>query len=684
MSLRSVLIGLLGAVFIAAFGYINDAILYLTPLVGNHFPIGVFGLLIIFAIGINPLLYALRPSWRLRPAELGVITMFMLVACYIPSNGLMRTYHTSLAMPLQYVQQNVGWRQYDVLSYVPPALMPHEPGAEQVEPTPAVSDEFLTGNPEGDLLDPDRVPWACWLPSMATWMPIVALLGIGAICLSLMIHDQWARRERLRYPIAEFAGAVMQQDPDRGTGPLLRNRLFWFGLILVFVIRFSNGMMTWFPEGIGVPLQFRLTPILQKWPVLARAPGAMGSELITIRLYPTVIAFAFFLASDVALSLGLSTVFFVFVTVVLIGAGMRLDYDYFAGGPIPWQLFGSYLGIALLILYVGRRYYAQLFAEAMTFRRQAEVTRSAAWAARGFLLCIAALTALFSALGLVWPFSLLTVLLMMLIFLVISRVNVESGLFFVQSNWMPMAVLLGLFGAVALGPKAMIVAGLLTAVLVVDPRECLMPFVVNGLQISEIGGVRPSRAGWGAVPVFVLTVLIAFPVVLMVNYNSSEPRTTKWSFKEVPKMPFDTAVREMTEMSVAGELEKSEQMTTWQRFTHMRPNPKFLWYAGAGVGLALGFSVLRLRFPWWPLHPVMFLVWGTWPMGKLSHSFFLGWLIKAAITRLGGGVKHGQVKAFMIGVIAGDLLGGVFFMVFGAMYHLITGMRPVKYVIFPG
>ncbi|GAG30654.1 unnamed protein product, partial [marine sediment metagenome] len=72
MTLRAVILGVLCAMFIAGFGYINDQVLRSTFLVGNHFPIGVFGGLIVLLLAINPLLYRLRRRWRLRPSELAV------------------------------------------------------------------------------------------------------------------------------------------------------------------------------------------------------------------------------------------------------------------------------------------------------------------------------------------------------------------------------------------------------------------------------------------------------------------------------------------------------------------------------------------------------------------------------------------------------------------------------------
>ena len=106
-------------------------------------------------------------------------------------------------------------------------------------------------------------------------------------------------------------------------------------------------------------------------------------------------------------------------------------------------------------------------------------------------------------------------------------------------------------------------------------------------------------------------------------------------------------------------------------------------WAIVGVLLVGVVSYLRLRVPWWPIHPVLFMVWGTRQMAEISFSFLIGWGIKTAVTNLGGTRTYRKAKSLLFGVIAGDLLGGLIFMAVGVCYYLSTGKALQKYSIFP-
>jgi len=681
MSIRSLIIGILAALFVAGAGYLNDSVLRLTPLVGNHLPIFVFGALAVFAMAINPLLYLIGKGVRLRPGELAVIVALMLVACSIPGSGLMRTFPHTLVMPAQMARTNPGWEKNEVLSFVPGKMLA---GGGHYDPE--VQEGFMSGTLKTatpPLTKPSTVPWHKWRTPLTTWLPIILLTAVCVISMSLVVHRQWVSRERLRYPIADFASSLMAQEPDRGAGTIFRNRLFWAGLITVLLIRTVNGLHAWYPSMLSIPLTLDLSQISQKWPDLARAPKAY--LLYSPVIFPAVVGFAFFLASDVSLSLGLSQVLFVPIFSALALAGIDTSTEYFTGGGLSDQLFGSFLGMALLLLYTGRRHYVHVLKQAFTFRQEEGVEGYAAWAFRfGLLAAVALVLILWLSLGLDLIFSVLLVLLVLMMFLVMARINAETGLFFCQPTWQPIGVLIGIFGFVALGPKALIIAGLVCAVLTIDPRESLMPFVVNGLKMCDRSGVKPSRVGIPIVAVFVLGLAVAILVVL----GSAYARGTAgdgWALNSVPKFAPDTTSRAIDQLSQDKLLRESMELESAERVTHAVPSKKFLVWAAIGLGLVLVVSFLRLRFTWWPIHPVMFLVWGTYPIGWFSHSFLLGWLIKAVVTKLGGGQKYRELQPLMVGVIAGDLLGGLIFMGAGAAYYaLYQQVPPTEYNIFPG
>jgi hypothetical protein len=299
MTFRAVILGFLGALLIAGFGYINDRLLRLNYVVNNHFPITVFGLLALVAMLVNPVLYKLRRNWRLRASELAMIVALMLVTCSIPGSGLLRTFTQLLVMPIQYNETFPGWKKWGALDYVPPAMMPA--GAKYDE---RIVGNFQSGMGHAENIALSDVPWDGWREPLLTWMPIILLMSAGMVCLSLIIHRQWALRERLRYPIADFAASVMDQDPNRVTAPLFRNRLFWAGLILVLVIRMVNGIALWYPQFLEIPLKFNFAQIEQKYEILGKIPRA--DHLTEPEIFPTVLAFCFFLPTDVGLGLASS------------------------------------------------------------------------------------------------------------------------------------------------------------------------------------------------------------------------------------------------------------------------------------------------------------------------------------------------------------------------------------------
>src|SRR5687768_712698 len=103
---RSVLLGILGTVFICGLTPYNDYALNNTFLVGNNLPLGVVMLAFVFIMVVNGPLSRWYPRYALSSGELTVALAMTLVSCGLPSSGLMRFFPPSLVTPFYYAQSN--------------------------------------------------------------------------------------------------------------------------------------------------------------------------------------------------------------------------------------------------------------------------------------------------------------------------------------------------------------------------------------------------------------------------------------------------------------------------------------------------------------------------------------------------------------------------------------------------
>ena len=110
MTLRAIIIGLLGVVGLNLLTPINDYAIGNTFLTGNHFAVGVFFFLLLLTLGANVVLKLLRRRWALRQAELMLVWCMMTVSATVPASGLMRYWFPTAAgpLPLPAVRPDLG------------------------------------------------------------------------------------------------------------------------------------------------------------------------------------------------------------------------------------------------------------------------------------------------------------------------------------------------------------------------------------------------------------------------------------------------------------------------------------------------------------------------------------------------------------------------------------------------
>ncbi len=703
MTLRALVIGLLLGLGAAAFGYLNDWVLQQSYIASDLVPVSVYGGLVIGLLVINPLLWFVRRV-HLSGREWAVIASLALVGCVVPGPGMMWTFSQTLVRPNHFQRTNIAWKSKNLLGYArtPQGEMeevqlsteegtrtiyrPEDPETLQhvmlvVPESDQAYDRIVNGfsqglrQTQGELISADRVPWSVWLTPLSFWLPLLGLGFVAGICLVLVIHRQWAYRERLRYPVADFASELIAGAEEHPLANILRNPRFWLGFAPVVVILGINGLQAWYPGSIAVPTSVDFRALAQKWPWLNRMPWR--DQILNPPFFFAAIGFAYFVSTEVSFSLGISLVAWGFVHLALLEFGADMNQDYLAGGLHSFQLFGSYLGMALMIAYVGRKFYASVLSRAFFMPFGDPVDRHVTWACRVALLCALGMVLLLVyVVNMDWLLAVLFVMLSGVAFLMTTRINVETGLFFIQPTWHAVGILAGLFGVAALGPNMLFMLALLAAVVTIDPRVAVMPLAANALRFSEAEGVRPARLSRWMILVVLLAMVIGVFSTLYVQYNYGG---TQHDWLSMPgEMAMKMLDRNLSEFP-------GVTSDDWVPFdlSRFNPDPTFLWSAGAGLAVVLACSMLRLRYHWWPLHPIIFLVWGTFPMAMMAASFLLGCVIKVVVTKFGGGQTYHRNKPLFVGLVAGEFVAGIAWAVVNLIYYLNTGLEGKLFRVHP-
>lgn len=149
-----------------------------------------------------------------------------------------------------------------------------------------------------------EVPWYAWTRTLTRfWIPLIVAFALMFIGLALVADRQFAEHEHLPYPIVTFAKSLL---PEEGSiiSSVLKNKLFWGAAIGVALLHVNNYVQMCYPDYlVHFPTWFDFTSFRKLVPVLERGDD---HGILHFNIYFTCIGFAYFIASDVALSVGLA------------------------------------------------------------------------------------------------------------------------------------------------------------------------------------------------------------------------------------------------------------------------------------------------------------------------------------------------------------------------------------------
>jgi len=138
---------------------------------------------------------------------------------------------------------------------------------------------------------------------------------------------------------------------------------------------------------------------------------------------------------------------------------------------------------------------------------------------------------------------------------------------------------------------------------------------------------------------------------MKLSYRYGGLNLSTWYFRGCPQVPFRYVARHINH----------PQDISWRR----------LAFTGVGGAVMGALVFLRNRFLWWPLHPLGFVVGNTLPLASIWFSIFIGWLVKAVLTKYGGAKVFQSARYFFLGLVLGQLVIAAVWL----LIDYITGMQ---------
>jgi len=626
----------------------------------------VFFLFFLVLVLVNPILIRLAPGLRLRRRELMLILCMWLLATAIGWTSLTTSAMHAIGETANYAtMEGQSPHKVDYISYLKPDLM--------ISAEDSYTYHFGL-SPDEKRISPRRIPFRLWLRPLAYWIPLMLVVIVFSTSLVQIVHRQWSQHELLSYPIADFAGSLLTQRQGRSLPRIFYDRIFWVGFAITAFIFTLHNLNAWFPLMVKIPLSYSHRDLMRQFSFLNKYCGREAYSLFRAMIYPYIIGLAVFLPTEVSLTCWLGYALMIFAT----GFYFLLTSEVIGHTQTLYMQSGMYVAIVIMLIAIGRREYLRILRYAFTFRRTGdEAIRRAAAACRVFVLAFIALWAMLAFAGLHWLVALVLCCSLALILVILARFMAEVGLPWLVSFWqMSRFMPLKMFGTAALGPKSLAVMAVIGMVLDADTMNTVTAQQTTIGRLEEGQGRGLKR--WQVNLVLLITALVVFAASIFTSlwHNYTFGAQKERSCGSALQSQMNTVATDIRLMDLEGKLSAATGATTGGKLGLVQSAPGFwrFFLYGAVVIALCGF--MRLRFAWWPFHPLPLLLIDTWCMSRMYMSFFLAWLIKLALLKIGGGKVFMRSKSFFVGVILGQLVTGSVWVMIGAIYHLITGIKP--------
>jgi hypothetical protein len=644
---RAFALGLLFALLICAILPYNDYFIGATFLSGNFLPVGSIFAILLMAMVVNPALIAMKRRDRIFTfPEIITIWAMIVVVAGIPSSGLMRYLIPHIVAPYYFADTSNGWIPL-ILIHVPHRLFVTDPYAVST---------FFNGLGRGR-----SVPWRAWAEPLSLWSIFVFLLYALFFSLSAIVRRQWIENDRLAFPLVRLP-LLISETPEDGQylNSFLRSPLLWIAVALVTCLHTIKGLHLFYPVIPDITTTIDLSSLLT-----VRPWDSLSNTFVGV--FPLIIGIAYLLSTEVCFSLWFFYLLFKLQTVI----GTVLSWDMSQAGSginmgpgfAGYQEAGGAVVVALWLVVSMRTHLKTVLHKAITDDPAIDDSNEALSYRAAVIGTASALAGLF-----VWmvyvaavdPLMAVAVLFGALcIFVMLSWLVAQAGLFFTQQSFAPSQIASALAGPTAFNTSTLMMATLTEQVAWYDARELMMPSILNSYKTARESGLSARSLTRALIVCVVLAVFVsgAASVWLPYTHGGALALPDVWMYLQSPQIPLGWTAAQVTGSN--------------------HSVPGLLPDMAAGALFVLSLVILRGHFAGFSLHPAGFLIASTYPMYEMWFSLLIGYMIKAPILRYGGIKLYRTALPFFMGLILGDCLNAVIWTIVGLItktgYRLLPG-----------
>jgi len=585
--------------------------------------VGAVFLLFLLTGLVNPLFKLIHPRVGLNRQELLLIYIMTVMASPLPTVIAGRLIGTILA-PFYYATPENEWGEL-IQPYLPNWLYPQNMRTASL---------FYEGSEQGQ-----SVPWEDWLPTFLAWSPFVWAMFLVMIAAMVLLRKQWVHNERLIYPLTVVPLAMTEQgESGQRVSPFYKNPVMWIGFAIPALWGTMHGLYNYFPEVVPIARDVDMIHLI--------VPIFRNATELQFKFRFNILGFFYFLKTVIAFSLW----FFNLLSNGLRGAigvlGITSSETMGPGHAIvnPILIHQSMGGMIVLFLgglWAARQHLKAVFRKA--FRGDPTVDDSEeilSYRAAVIILIAGSLVMV----GWLWLAGLPVWIGLALLFAVavlfvgFSRIVAESGLSDGAPPAVPAGILVSAVGSSAIGAQGLVI--LATTYFWTSARTFVMTSCANSLKIGEELKRNRRPLFWAMLIALLVGLVSSVWVVMLLSHKYGA----------------------LNLKIVGGWRGGNDYIGSLIR----SPTGPHLWgWINTGIGASIMALLMaaRWRYIWWPLHPLGYPISPIVIMDHLWFNMFLAWFIKIIVLKYGGVTLYKKTRPFFIGMIAGHIVPGGFFLI---------------------